>query len=304
MQSQTEKSVLVTGGTGFVGVPLCRELNRQGYRVTVLSRSPERARALLGEGVTCVGDWPVEDVHAVINLAGEPLASRRWTRARKAEFRRSRIGTTEDLRRHCGERGQFPAVLINGSAVGYYGNAGEAPVDEQSPSGTGFAAELCRDWEAEAMAFAEQGTRVCTVRTGIVLGRDGGALKSMLLPFRLGLGGRLGNGRQWMSWIHRDDLVGLILWALENAELEGPINGTAPHPVTNRAFTRALGKAVNRPAIFPVPAFALRLLMGELADELLLASQRVLPKVAESNGYEFRYPWLPDALADVVKKNG
>lgn len=302
MQASTGKAVLVTGGTGFIGVPLCRALRERGYAVTVLSRTPERAQSLLDRGVECVNDWPDEHFHAVINLAGEPLATRRWTVARKAEFRRSRIGTTEALRAHCAERGQFPAILISGSAIGYYGDAGDEPVDEQALPGTGFAAQLCRDWEAEALAFAEQGTRVCTLRTGIVLGRGGGALKSMLLPFRLGLGGRLGSGRQWMSWIHRDDLVGLILWALEKPDVHGAVNGTAPHPVTNRAFTRALGQAVHRPAIFPVPGFVLRLMMGELADELLLASQRVLPKVAESGGYEFRYPWLPDALADAVQK--
>ena len=301
---ETNLSVLITGATGFIGAPLCRELQTRGARLTVLTRDAERARQRLGAGVSAItqlDQLPEQVPDALINLAGEPLASGRWNAARKEEFRRSRIGTTEALWQWFEQRGQYPQQVISGSAIGYYGDSGEQPVTEENGPGAGFAAELCRDWEAAALRFADQGSRVVLLRTGIVLGQGGGALQSMLLPFRLGLGGRLGSGRQWMSWIHRDDMVALILHCLDKPELSGPVNGTAPNPVTNRFFTRTLARTLHRPSLFPAPAFMLRLLMADMADELLLASQRVLPQVVLESGFEFQYPELPQALEAILK---
>ena len=297
-------NVLITGATGFIGVPLCRELQARGARLTVLTRDAERARRRLGAEVKAVTqlDQLSEEVPCtLINLAGEPLASGRWSAARKEEFRRSRIGMTETLWQWFERRGQYPQQVVSGSAIGYYGDSGDLPVTEEDGPGAGFAAELCRDWEAAALRFADQGSRVVLLRTGIVLGQGGGALQSMLLPFKLGLGGRLGSGRQWMSWIHRDDMLALILHCLDKPELSGPVNGTAPNPVTNRFFTCALARTLHRPSLFPAPAFMLRLLMADMADELLLASQRVLPQVALESGFEFQYPELPQALQSILK---
>lgn len=297
--------ILVTGGTGFIGVPLCAQLKKLGYSLTVLTRHPKSARKKLGDEVELVtgldqlGD---RQFGALINLAGESLASGRWSDKRKEEFRRSRIGTTEALFDYFRALGEFPEVLISGSAVGYYGDQGDRPLTEESPQkDDSFSEQLCRDWEAVAERFSDFGTRVCLLRTGIVLGRDGGALQSMLLPFKLGLGGRLGKGRQRMSWIHRQDIVGLIVFCLCQKAIHGPVNGTAPNPVTNRVFTRTLARTLRRPAFLPVPAPVLRLLMGDMADELLLAGQRVLPEVALVHGYNFQYPELGCALENILR---
>lgn len=304
--TDTGQEVLVTGGTGFIGVPLCHQLQARGARVTVLTRDTLKAAQLLGTGVnlvTALNQLPERAFDAVINLAGEPLGSGRWNARRKEEFRRSRIATTEALLEDCRQRDRFPRVLVSGSAVGFYGDGGERPLTEENDSGSGFSARLCRDWEAVADRFADAGTRVCRLRTGMVLGPDGGALKSMLLPFRLGLGGRLGSGRQWMSWIHREDLVRLILHCLDREEIVGPVNGTAPNPVTNRYFTRTLAAALHRPAFFPMPAPVLRLLVGDMADELLLVSQRVLPEAAIETGFEFQFPELGPALEQILSES-
>lgn len=303
-ESDSQRQILLTGATGFIGVPLCEALLERGHRLTVLTRNPRKAKRLLGENVTLVtrlDELPDMMFQAVINLAGEPLVGR-WNDRRKEEIRRSRIGLTEALLEHFHEREHFPETLINGSAVGYYGDGGERPLTEIDGNGQGFGAELCRDWEAVAERFGDQGARVCRLRTGIVLGNGGGALQAMLLPFKLGLGGRLGRGRQWMSWIHREDMVSLILFCLDNREISGPVNATAPNPVTNRYFTRTLAKALHRPAIFHTPAPVLRLVMGEMADELLLVSQRVLPEVAVTAGFQFQHPELPMALQDILRK--
>lgn len=301
--SESPQQVLVTGGTGFIGVPLCERLQARGAQVTVLTRDTLKASRALGSGVNLVTELnqlPERAFDAIINLAGEPLASGRWNERRKKEIRRSRIVATEALLEDCRQRDRFPRVLINGSGVGFYGDGGEAPITEENGPGSGFAARLCRDWEAVAERFADAGVRVCRLRTGIVLGPGGGALQSMLLPFKLGLGGRLGSGRQWMSWIHRNDMVALILHCLDRDELSGPVNATAPNPVTNRYFTRTLAKTLHRPAVFPMPAPVLRLLMGDMADELLLVSQRVLPAVVLENGFTFDYPELDQALAQIL----
>lgn len=295
--------ILITGGTGFIGLPLCRALLDRGAELTVLTRNKRRAMRRLGSSVNLVErleHLPEIGFDAVINLAGEPLASARWNAQRKEAFRRSRIGTTEALLEHFQALGRFPKRLISGSAIGFYGEGGDRPLTESDGPGVGFGAEMCRDWEAVADRFADMGVRVCRLRTGIVLGPDGGALKSMLLPFKLGLGGRISTGRQWMSWVHRDDLIGLILHCLDNESISGAVNGTAPNPVTNRVFTRTLAKTLHRPALFPVPAPVLRLIFADMADELLLASQRVLPEAALNSGYRFRYSELEPALQSIL----
>ncbi len=302
----TSRTILLTGATGFIGVPLCHALQERGDHLVVLTRDTLRAARVLGTGVSLVSELsqlPDRPVDAVVNLAGEPLASGRWNDRRKEEFRRSRIGTTEALLAHFQERDVFPQAMVSGSAVGFYGDGGERPLTESDGGGTGFAAQLCRDWEAVAERFADAGTRVCRLRTGIVLGPGGGALQSMLLPFKLGLGGRLGSGRQWMSWVHRTDLVRLIVHCLDQDKLSGPVNGTAPNPVTNRYFTRSLAKVLRRPALFPMPEFMLRALMADMADELLLVSQRVLPEAALESGFQFHYPELVPAFEQILRKS-
>jgi hypothetical protein len=273
-----------------------------------LSRDPERARLVLGAGVEPfrwgpeAGPPPPEafrEVEAVFHLAGEPIAEGRWTAARKERLRESRVRGTRNLVAAMESLGERPRVLVSASAVGFYGDRGDEVLDESAPPGSDFLAALCRDWEAEAGRARALGIRVVTPRTGIVLDRTGGALARMLTPFKLGLGGRLGSGRQWMPWIHLDDLVGLLLHAAAKDEVRGAMNAVGPAPVTNREFTRTLGSVLKRPAIFPVPNFALRLAFGEMAS-VLLGSQRVAPRVAEKTGYQFRYTSLEKALIDAA----
>lgn len=292
---------LVTGGSGFIGSALCRSLAADGQRVTVLTRDIVRARRHLPDAVFVVDRLDfAEDVDAVVNLAGENLASGRWTAARKHEFGASRIGMTKHLLEWIDRQERAPTVLVSGSAVGWYGPCGDEELDEDADLGDDFSAHLCRDWEAEANKAEVLGVRVCCVRTGIVLGAEGGALKQMLLPFRLGIGGPMGSGRQWMSWIAREDTVALIRWLVDNTSARGAYNGTAPAPVTNAEFARTLGTALHRPALLPTPAFALKLLFGEMAD-LLLTGQRVLPKRALAEGFVFKYPDLAPALAAILR---
>ncbi|MCW0391363.1 TIGR01777 family oxidoreductase [Xanthomonas sacchari] len=292
--------VLVTGGTGFIGRALCPALLDAGHRVSVLTRAPARAARLL-PAVQVLDDLQrAAPADAVINLAGEPLTEGRWSATRKRRFRTSRIGTTRALIDWMSglDAAQRPGCLISGSAIGYYGDRGDEVLDETSTPGDDFAAQLCRDWEAEALRAQDLGVRTSLVRTGVVLGRDGGALARMLLPFRFGMGGRMGDGRQWMSWIHRDDQVGLLLWLLQQGG-EGAYDATAPAPATNAAFAQQLAATLHRPALLPMPAAALRLGFGEMA-ELLLGSQRVLPTRAQREGYVFRYPQLDAALRDLL----
>lgn len=289
--------VLITGGTGFIGRALCTRLKNAGHGLTVLTRYPSRAGV---PGVRYVDTLEQVDVaDAVVNLAGEPLAEGRWSAARKQEFRDSRIGTTAHVVEWIGRQPRLPRVLVSGSALGYYGPRDDTPLDESAPAGDDFASQLCQDWEAEANRAVALGVRTCRVRTGLVLGRGGGALAKMLPPFRLGLGGRMGDGRQWMSWIHREDLVAMIEWLLENGQAQGAYNGTAPQPVRNADFARALGKALHRPAILPVPSVLLKAAFGEMS-QLVLTGQKVLPKRAVAEGFVFRYPTLERALADLV----
>lgn len=297
------RHVLVTGGSGFIGASLCGALLASGARVSVLTRDRERARRRLPAQVRCVEqlrELSPEDIQAVVNLAGAGIMDRRWTRARRQLLVDSRLDVTRRLLDFFA--GFSPGVVVSGSAIGYYGDTGEQACDEAAPPGEGFAPELCRQWELQAGDFARRGSRLCLLRTGIVLGPDGGALARMLPAFRFGLGGPLGSGRQWMSWIHREDIVRLILWLLTDERVSGPVNATAPDSVRNRDFARALGRVLGRPAVLPAPAFMLKLLLGQAAEELLLASNRVVPGKALASAFPFRYTDLDAALAACVKK--
>ncbi len=299
----TVSPVLVTGGTGFIGQALCTTLRDRGQTFTALARRPERAKAGLA-GVKEAWKWrpkmepaplaAVQGAGAVVHLAGESVAGR-WDALKKRAIRDSRIVGTRHLVEAIGEAKSKPGVLVCASAVGYYGDRGDEELTEEAVAGSDFLADVCQAWEAEARRAEEFGVRVVSLRTGLVLGRGGGALKQMLLPFKLGLGGPLGSGKQWMPWVHLDDVVGIILHAIEQPRVRGPVNATAPTPVRNLEFSKTLARVLHRPAFLPVPAFGLKVLLGEFAD-VLLASQRVLPKRTQELGYSFRYPDLEAAL--------
>lgn len=296
--------VLITGGTGFIGLELVASLRRDGHAVSVFTRDTDAARTRLPAGVVVVSDLAtLGGVDAVVNLAGQNLGAQRWTEARKLAFRESRIGLTHRLVDWMENLAQRPAVFVSGSAIGWYGPRGDEPLTEASTHGDDFSARLCLDWEAAAQKAEALGVRVCRLRTGIVLGRSGpaggGALAQMLPAFRLGGGGPMGSGRQWMSWIHIADHVALMRWLIDTAAAQGAYNGTAPEPVTNAEFARTLGAALCRPAVLPMPGFALRLIVGEMA-EILLSGQRVLPQRSLDQGFRFRFPTLAAALADVL----
>lgn len=289
--------ILVTGGTGFIGSRLCARLLAEGHHPIVLTRRPGRNPQPGIRSVATLDE--VGPVQAVVNLAGEPLMDGRWSDARKQALRDSRIGTTQALLAWIAALPERPRVLVSGSAIGWYGPRDSTPLDETTSPGHDFAAMLCRQWEAEALKAEDLGVRTCVLRTGIVLDRDGGALLKMLPPFRMGVGGPMGDGRQWMSWIHREDLVGMILWLLGNGQARGAYNGTAPGTVTNRVFATTLGEALHRPARLTTPAFALKVAFGEMAG-LLLTGQNVQPVHALAEGFTFQYPSLPGALQAIV----
>lgn len=287
---------LITGGSGFIGTALCRALAETGAELTVLTRDPARARPRLPEGVRLVTDLArAGGADVAINLAGENLAQGRWSEARKRLLRDSRIATTRALCAWIERQSPRPRVLVSASAIGYYGARGDEPLDENAAPGEDYAARLCRDWEAEALRAEPFGLRVCRLRLGVVLDRDGGALARMLPAFRWGLGGPIASGRQWLSWIHRSDVVALIRWCVDRPSARGAYNATAPHPVTNAEFARALGRALQRPAFLRMPAIALKLLLGEMA-QLLITGQRVLPARLLAEGFAFSFPELSDAL--------
>jgi uncharacterized protein len=297
--------ILMTGVTGLIGRALCQKLKSEGHTIVGLSRSPEKSAKLAvdellkWDGLSQPPQTCLQGVDAVVHLAGEPVAEGRWTDERKKRIRDSRIVSTRNLVEAMRAAATKPAVFVCGSAVGFYGDRNDEILDESSPAGTGFLAEVCKAWEGEAHRARESGIRVAEVRTGVVLARDGGALKKMLPPFKLGAGGPLGNGRQWFPWIHLDDTVGLFNFALTTPTLNEPMNATAPEIVTNAEFTKQLGKVLHRPALLPVPVFALRLLFGEMAV-VLLGSSRAVPKAALAAGYQFTYPSLTPALENIV----
>jgi uncharacterized protein (TIGR01777 family) len=300
--------IFITGGTGFVGTTLTRGLVREGHEVTVLTRAPgvasEPARGLsflVGYPVA-PGDWQssVADHELVINLAGASIFSR-WTKKRMKAIRESRLLTTGRIVEALSRAKGKVRRLLSTSAVGYYGFCGDEELDEESPSGEGFLASLSLDWEAAAQAAGAFGVSVALLRFGVVLGRKGGALKQMIPPFRWYMGSPLGSGRQWFSWIHEEDLVGIFLFLLGREDISGPLNCTAPHPVRNKEMTRTLGEVLGKPTFMPaVPGFLLSILMGEFAATLL-KGQRVLPKRLLDSGFGFRFPELKAALQDLLK---
>jgi uncharacterized protein (TIGR01777 family) len=300
--------VLISGGSGFIGRHLARALVERGDKVTVLTRDPERARARFPSGVRCVawtpdedGPWAseIEAASAVVHLAGEPVAQR-WSPAVKLRIRASRVGSTRLIVDAIGKAKHKPGVLVCASATGYYGpRRPDEQLDEDSAPGQGFLADVVRDWEAAARAVEAHGVRSVQLRIGVVLGEGGGALDKMILPFKLFAGGPIGDGAQVISWIHRDDVVGLILLALDDPRVTGAINAVAPAPVTGTELARALGAALHRPSFLRTPAFAIKLAMGEAA-EIVTTGQRVLPKKALELGYAFHHPTVLPALESVV----
>lgn len=297
--------IVIAGGTGFIGEPLVKRLLARGDDVAVLTRDPARAgvgRPLQWDART-QGPWSdsVAGADAVVNLAGENIAGGRWTEARKRRLLESRVQATDALVEAMHAAPSPRRALVNASAIGFYGDRHDEELDETSARGGGFLADLVERWEAAARE-AEPLARVVVLRFGVVLGSDGGALQKMLLPFKLGAGGPIGSGRQWMSWIARQDVVRMIEWAIDNDSARGIYNATAPHPVRNRDFARALGRAMSRPAFIPAPRFALRIAFGQMAEEVLLGGQKVLPRRAEREGFRFEATELDSALARALDR--
>ena len=292
--------IVIAGGSGFLGTTLARAWRDEGHHVAILTRQPRREGDLAWSPDGGDQAWraSVDAADAVVNLAGEGIADQRWTAARKAAILDSRLRATRAIVAAINGARVPPATLISSSAIGIYGNRGDEPLTEESTPGSDFLADVCRAWESEAAAVSAA-TRLVLLRTGVVLARDAGALPQIALPFRFFAGGPVGSGRQYLSWIHAADWVGMVRWAVATTAAAGPLNVTAPAPATNAAFAEALGRAMHRPAWMPAPAFALRLALGELADALLLGGQRVLPAKAQRLGFEFRYPALDAALAAI-----
>ena len=288
-------NVIIAGGTGFLGVALASSLRADGHHVTIISRHPQGP-----DQVAWTDRAAFERADAVVNLAGTSLDSGRWTEARKAEILQSRVLATETIVNGLSEVSQRPSVFLNQSAVGFYGAHGSEALTEESPPGSDFLASVCVAWEAAAMRAAWM-TRVVLLRTGLPLDPSGGALPRLVLPFRLFAGGRLGSGEQYWSWIHLHDWIRMVRWAIDEPRISGPLNVTAPAPATNRELADALGRALRRPAFVPAPAFAVRLLLGEMADALILSGQRVLPAKATRTGFPFRYPDLDSALQQMYR---
>ncbi len=302
-------NIVIAGGSGFLGTALTNALTRDGHAVTILTRQKPASlsdrphvKHVQWDPDGHTGPWAqtLDGANALINLAGESIAARRWSANQKRKLRESRLLATQSLTRAIRETARVPPVFISGSAVGYYGDRGDETLTESSPPGRDFLAALARDWEAAASDAATV-TRVALIRTGIVLDRNGGALPRMLPPFQMFVGGPLGSGAQYMPWIHKDDWVRLVTFAATHEGARGPLNATSPGPVRNAEFSKALGVALRRPSFLPAPAFALRLALGEMADALLLSGQRALPVRATDLGFSFRYSGIDDALASILK---
>lgn len=295
--------VLISGVTGLIGSAVKPLLTAEGHQVVGLTRRQPPGEGMIAwdpaAGVLDAAQLAGFD--AVVHLAGENIGSR-WTPARKAQIRRSRVDGTRLLCERLASLDLPPQVLVCASAIGYYGDRGDEILTEESPPGEGFLAEVCQQWEAATEAAREKGIRVVNLRIGVVLSPEGGALPKMLTPFKLGLGGRIGSGRQYWSWIAREDVAGAIRHALLAEDLSGPVNATAPNPVTNAEFTKALGRVLGRPTVFPLPAAGARLMLGEAADDLLLGSARILPKRLQESNFRFRHPELDEALRSMLRR--
>lgn len=294
--------IFITGATGLIGQHLCPFLTHH-HSVTVLSRNPTKANVLLGHKINAVTNIEAVDfnnVDVVINLAGEPIVNKRWSDKQKSIIRDSRIELTKQISAAVAASNTPPHTFISGSAVGFYGRQGITPIDEENNKPHDeFSHQLCKDWENAALAAQSTSTRVCLLRTGIVLAKKGGALSKMLPAFKLCLGGPIANGEQGMSWIHIDDMTQLILFIIKHKNMTGPINATAPNPVSSKVFSKSLGKALSRPALIPMPALVLKLLMGEMAD-LLITGQYVFPQKALEHNYRFHFSDIDSALESLV----
>jgi hypothetical protein len=298
-------NVLITGGTGFIGKALCTDLAMKNYTLWILTRNPDRARQLIPfKNIRYIQNFNeiTNDIifDSVINLSGEPIA-KRWTPEYKKILFESRIGVTQRLIECLSRLSQPPRVLISGSAIGFYGAQKDHELSETSAYHTGFTHDLCQAWENAALEATSLGTRVCCLRTGVVLGTRGGMLKQIRLPYLMGLGGPIGDGNQWMSWVHINDLIKIIVFCINNEQMQGPVNATAPNPVRNKMFAKLYGKVLYRPALVPMPALFLHLLFGEMADELLLRGQKVIPSKLRNAGFQFQYPELEMALMAIAR---
>ena len=293
-------NILITGGTGFIGNALTQRLAAQGHTLTVLSRHADSVALKCGADIQVLTDLntikPQDSYHVVINLAGAPIFDQLWTAKRKNTIRNSRIALTQQLIDVLAKLEQKPDLLISGSAIGYYGSQGDSVLTENSANGNDFSAQLCIDWERTALQAEQLGVRVCLIRTGLVIASSGGLLQRLLPLFRLGLGGRLGDGQQWMSWIHREDWLAIAETMIANPAMRGAYNATAPNPVNNLEFTKTLAQTLNRPALLPTPAIILKTLLGEMS-ELVLGSQRVIPDRLLQQGFSFNYQNLSAALS-------
>ena len=297
--------IIISGATGLVGAALVRTLRNEGHNVARLVRAGNTTMGDIqwNPGVATVDLAPLEGADAFVNLNGASIGGGRWTPERKDLLRSSRVNTTRFLVDTFSRLTQKPRAFLSASAIGFYGSRGDEVLTEASTSGTDFLSELSREWEQEAQRAESLGIRTAILRFGIILSSRGGALPRMLTPFKMGVGGRLGNAKQWMSWIALDDVVGIIHWAIANSQVKGPVNVVAPNPVQNSELTRVLAKVLHRPAIFPAPTFALRLMLGEMAEALLLGSQRVRPEKLLNSNYKFRFEHLEPALCAALAKN-
>ncbi|MHC4635903.1 MAG: TIGR01777 family oxidoreductase [Planctomycetota bacterium] len=303
------KRILITGATGFIGRPLSLELAKIGYEVMALSRRPAEAKNIFAGRVN-VAEWDatttrgwielVDGALAIINLVGENISTGRWTPKKKQLILQSRLNAGSAVTEAIQRAKEKPIVLIQTSGIGYYGSRGGESLDENSSNGTGFLADVARQWEQSVNGVKALGVRLATIRLGIVLGAHGGFISRLVPPFRFFLGGHPGSGKQWLSWIHIEDVIGVIRFLVKNADCEGAFNVTAPQPIFSKNFYNILGKAMHRPAVFPMPAFALKLMLGEIATELLLSSQRVVPQKLLEAGYRFKFPDLNYAFRDVL----
>jgi uncharacterized protein len=292
---------LISGGTGFIGSALCSYLSKKGHSIVVKTRHPELISENM-KGVSKLSNLSAnETFDVVINLAGEPIANKRWSKSQRRKILESRINTTQEIIEFFRSSKNKPELFISSSAIGYYGaGSSNVGVDEGCSGDDSFSSKLCVRWEECAMQAELLGIRTCLLRTGVVLGKNGGALQKMLPPFKLGLGGKIGTGKQWMSWIHLDDLIGIIDYCIKYGNLNGPINSTAPNPITNSLFTEVLGKSLGRPTMFHIPSIVIKLLMGEMGKELLLAGNKVLPLKIENAGFQFKYEHIEKALSDIL----